>query len=90
MPVGLVTLISVTKPPMTSSPTNSMPRSRITGPDARTEPAIAVGERAALRPGPGREVAAMIARRGHADERMRHGLAVDEQDPRIPGFGDFR
>ena len=89
MPVGLVTLISVTKPPMTSSPTNSMPRSRMTGPIcAASQRSRSVRARlSALAP------AARLPRwspaRGHAHQRVRHGLAVHQQDPGVPAGRDF-
>ena len=32
----------------------------------------------------------MVAGRRHARERVRHRLAVDEQDARVAGLGDLR
>ena len=51
---------------------------------SRSVSARLVGARA------GREVAAVVARGRHADQRVRHGLAVHEQDARIAGLGDLR
>ena len=63
MPVGLVTLISVTKPPMTSRPTNSMPLRGERRADLAGEPAVALVERPADALGAGGEIAAVVVAR---------------------------
>ena len=88
MPVGLVTLISVTKPPMTSRPDEQHAARGQRRPDLRGKPAVAVVERAAHPAGAGGEVAAVVLGRGDARQRVGHRLAVDQQHARVAAVDD--
>ncbi len=88
MPVGLVTLISVTKPPMTSSPTKIIPFAASVGPTcaASQRSRSFSGRPTPLAP------AARLPRLSDA-EGMRasaygHRLAIDQQHPRVACLHD--
>ena len=81
MPIGLVTLSSVMKSPMTvDSREQQAPISKL-GTYLIADPKGTVVERADLCTRTGRQVAAMVAGARDSDEGHGNGLAIDENDP---------
>ena len=80
MPVGEVTLISVShSPPITSMPTKSSPRRFSSGRERGADLLLARGQLGLRRLAADREVGADLALAGDAVDRAHH-LAVDEDD----------
>ncbi len=79
MPVGEVTLISVSKPSITSMPTNSSPRSRNAGPMRAQISRSRAGQVGFLRRAAAHHVGAQIVGRRHAIDRAGE-FAVDQDD----------
>ena len=79
MPVGEVTLISVSQPSITSMPTNSRPRSRSAGPMVCADFALARRQLGFLRRAAAHHVGAQIVGRRHAVDRAGE-FAVDQDD----------
>ena len=79
MPVGEVTLISVRKPPITSMPTNSRPRSRSAGPMRSQISRSRGGQLGRLGGAAAHHVGAQIVGRRHAVDGAGE-FAVDQDD----------
>src|SRR5689334_19017861 len=56
--------------------------------DLPDEPTVTIVERSSNALGPGRQVAPVVVGSRNARERIRDGLTVDHQDPRIAGLDD--